>query len=71
MPFEVVLVVANKTSSGAELIDAPAREGPATANHLFIAVVPQGTARPRRARGARTAGRMLDRLRGAGLVIQA
>ena len=67
--FTVTLVVANKTSSGEELIEhlrAKAEHGGA---HLFIAVVPQldgsGSA-PREAR-ARLA-RMLDRLHSAGLL---
>jgi hypothetical protein len=69
LPFRVTLVLANKTSSGEELIDhlkAKAEEG---GPHLFIAVVPQadgsGSA-PREAR-ARLAS-MLDRLHAAGLL---
>jgi len=69
LPFKVTLVLANKTSSGEELIEhlrAKAEGGDA---RLFIAVVPQldgsGIA-PREAR-ARLAG-MLDRLRAAGLL---
>jgi hypothetical protein len=68
LPFKVTLVLANKTSSGEELIERlqqKASEGP----HLFIAVVPQqdgggeatGEARARLAR-------MLDRLHAAGLL---
>ncbi|HLL93013.1 MAG TPA: hypothetical protein VK252_08750, partial [Solirubrobacteraceae bacterium] len=69
MPFHVTLVLANKTSSGEELIEhlkAKAEQGGA---HLFIAVVPQvdgGGDAPREAR-ARLA-RMLDRLHAAGLL---
>jgi hypothetical protein len=70
LPFKVTLVVANKTSSGEDLIEhlrqkAEQHDG----QHLFIAVVPQqnraGTA-PREAR-ARLAA-MLDRLHAAGLL---
>ncbi len=69
LPFKVTLVLANKTSSGEELIErlkAKAATGP---RHLFIAVVPQldgGGAAPREAR-ARLA-QMLDRLHAAGLL---
>jgi hypothetical protein len=69
LPFDVTLVLANKTSSGEELLDhlqeIAAREG----QHLFIAVVPQADGSghaPREAR-ARLAG-MLDRLSAAGLL---
>jgi hypothetical protein len=63
LPFDVTLVLGNKTSSGEELLDhlqeIAAREG----QHLFIAVVPQADGSghaPGEAR-ARLAG-MLDRL---------
>jgi hypothetical protein len=68
LPFKVTLVLANKTSSGEELIERlkqKAADGP----HLFIAVVPQqdgSGAAPREAR-ARLAA-MLDRLHEAGLL---
>jgi hypothetical protein len=69
LPFDVTLVIANKTSSGEELIDHLKAMAAATGQHLFIAVVPQvdgsGEA-PREAR-ARLA-RMLDRLNEAGLL---
>ena len=71
LPFEVTLVLANKTSSGEELIErlkAIAAEGKGE-RHLFIAVVPQADGSgeaPREAR-ARLA-RMLDRLGEAGLI---
>jgi hypothetical protein len=76
LPFKVTLVLANKTSSGEELIahlKGLAAEGDTQpgglGRHLFIAVVPQvdgsGEA-PREAR-ARLA-RMLDRLNEAGLL---
>ena len=69
LPFKVTLVLANKTSSGEELIEhlkAQAADGGA---RLFIAVVPQADGSgeaPREAR-ARLA-RMLDRLQAAGLL---
>jgi hypothetical protein len=69
LPFHVTLVVANKTSSGEELIEYLKRKAAHGGQHLFIAVVPQldgsGDA-PREAR-ARLA-RMLDRLHAAGLL---
>jgi hypothetical protein len=76
LPFKVTLVIANKTSSGEELIEhlkGIAADGgtqpEGLGQHLFIAVVPQvdgsGDA-PREAR-ARLA-RMLDRLGEAGLL---
>jgi hypothetical protein len=69
LPFDVTLVLANKTSSGEELLDhlqeIAAREG----QHLFIAVVPQadGSGRAPTEARARLAG-MLDRLSAAGLL---
>ncbi len=69
LPFKVTLVVANKTSSGEELIDHLKGKAADGGQHLFIAVVPQvdgsGDA-PREAR-ARLA-RMLDRLGEADLL---
>jgi len=69
LPFHVTLVVANKTSSGEELIEYLKRKAAHGGQHLFIAVVPQldgsGDA-PREAR-ARLA-KMLDRLHAAGLL---
>ena len=63
LPFNVTLVIANKTSSGEELIEHLKAKAAHDGQHLFIAVVPQqdgsGTA-PREAR-ARLAT-MLDRL---------
>lgn len=68
LPFKVTLVVANKTSSGEELIEH-LKGLAAVEEHTFIAVVPQmdgsGNA-PREAR-ARLA-KMLDRLGAAGLL---
>jgi hypothetical protein len=63
LPFNVTLVIANKTSSGVELVDHLKAKAAAAGAHLFIAVVPQadgGGLAPREAR-ARLA-RMLDLL---------
>jgi hypothetical protein len=69
LPFKVTLVIANKTSSGEDLLEHLKRKAEHEGQHLFIAVVPQqnrsGTA-PREAR-ARLAA-MLDRLHTAGLL---
>jgi hypothetical protein len=69
LPFDVTLVVANKTSGGEELIDRLTAKAAGAERRLFIAVVPQqdrsGSA-PREAR-IRLA-RMLDRLDAAGLL---
>jgi hypothetical protein len=75
LPFAVTLVVANKTSSGEELLEhlqakaATHQEG-RRGRHLFIAVVPQqdgsGLA-PREARIRLAA--MLDRMQAAGLLV--
>jgi hypothetical protein len=68
LPFRVTLVLANKTSSGEELLAHLQAKAADDAEHLFIAVAPQldgsGLA-PREAR-ARLAT-MLDRLDAAGL----
>jgi hypothetical protein len=69
LPFDVTLVIANKTSTGEELIEHLKAVASDAKQHLFIAVIPQldgsGEA-PREAR-ARLA-RMLDRLNDAGLL---
>lgn len=69
LPFEVTLVVANKTSSGEELMAHLSAKSTGEKPCLFIAVIPQqdrsGSA-PREAR-IRLAT-MLDRLDGAGLL---
>lgn len=69
LPFQATLVIANKTSSGDELI-AHLKDMAADAErHLFVAVVPQadGTgSAPREAR--ERLARMLDKLREAGLL---
>lgn len=69
LSFKVTLVIANKTSSGEELLTRLKEKAAEDSPHLFIAVVPQvdgsGSA-PVEAR-ARLAG-MLDRLHAAGLL---
>lgn len=69
LPFAVTLVVANKTSSGEELLEYLRTKAAGEERHLFIAVVPQlhggGTA-PREARIRLAA--MLERLHAAGLL---
>ena len=65
----MTLVVANKTSSGDELIEHLKAKASHGKPHLFIAVVPQadgGGHAPREARERLAA--MLDRLRAAGLL---
>ena len=69
LPYDVTLVVANKTSTGEELIEHLKRRASHDGKHLFIAVVPQqdgGGDAPREARGRLAA--MLEQLRDAGLV---
>jgi hypothetical protein len=69
LPFAVTLVVANKTSSGGELLEHLRAKAVGEDRHLFIAVVPQqdgrGTA-PREARIRLAA--MLERMHEAGLL---
>jgi hypothetical protein len=69
LPFAVTLVVANKTSSGEELLEHLRAKAAGAERHMFIAVVPQqdghGTA-PREARIRLAA--MLDRMHAAGLL---
>jgi hypothetical protein len=69
LQFKVTLVIANKTSSGGELLAHLKEKDAQPGQHLFIAVVPQvdgGGSAPREAR-ARLAT-MLDHLNGAGLL---
>jgi hypothetical protein len=69
LPFRATLVLANRTSSGEELIERLKEKAAHGERHLFIAVVPQQGghgAAPAEAR-ARLA-RMLDRLRATGLL---
>jgi hypothetical protein len=69
LPFEVTLVVANKTSSGEELIEHLRTKAAGDSRHLFIAVVPQadGSGRAPSEARARLAS-MLDRMNAAELV---
>jgi hypothetical protein len=69
LPFAVTLVLANKTSSGEELLERLREKAAHGGRHLFIAVVPQldgGGHAPREAR-ARLAA-MLEALRSTGLL---
>jgi hypothetical protein len=69
LPFSVTLVLANKTSSGDELIDHLRAKAAGAGQRLFVAVVPQadgGGDAPREAR-ARLA-KMLDRMQGEGML---
>jgi len=69
LPFLVTLVVANKTSSGEELIDHLKAKAAHGMRHLFIAVVPQTDGSGRAAGEARSRlAAMLDRLHAAGLL---
>jgi hypothetical protein len=69
-PFKVVLVIANKTSSGEELIDHLREMGARGGEpHLFIAVVPQADGSGQAPSEARARlAQMLDRLSAAGLL---
>jgi hypothetical protein len=69
LPFKVTLVIANKTSSGEELIERLQEKAAHGERHLFIAVVPQQGghgAAPREARARLQA--MLEKLRSGGLL---
>jgi hypothetical protein len=69
LPFRVTLVIANKTSSGEDLIERLREKAAHGARHLFIAVVPQqdgNGAAPREARAR--LGAMLGKLRTEGLL---
>jgi hypothetical protein len=69
LPFAVTLVVANKTSSGEELLDRLREKAAHGKRHLFIAVVPQQDGDGRAAQEARQRlARMLDTLHAAGLL---
>ena len=70
LPFGVTLVIANKTSSGEELIEhLQAKAAQSQRQRLFIAVVPQQDGGGHAAREARTRLQaMLARLRGVGLL---
>jgi hypothetical protein len=69
LPFNVTLVLANKTSSGEELIEHLRAKAAPGESHLFIAVVPQADGSGRAPREARERlAKMLDRLHAAGLL---
>ncbi len=69
LPFSVTLVIANKTSSGEELIDHLKAKAARDARHVFIAVVPQTDGSGRAAGEARARlAAMLDKLHAAGLL---
>jgi hypothetical protein len=69
LPFRVTLVVANKTSSGDELIARLKEKAAHGGRHLFIAVVPLSDGSGQAPREARQRlARMLDRLRAEGLL---
>jgi len=69
LPFNVTLVLANKTSSGEELIEHLKAKAAHDGSHLFIAVVPQADGSGEAPREARERlAKMLDRLHSAGLL---
>jgi hypothetical protein len=69
LPFKVTLVIANKTSSGEELIEHLKAKAAHDGGHLFIAVVPQADGSGQAPREARARlAMMLDRLHAAGLL---
>jgi hypothetical protein len=69
LPFTATLVVANKTSSGEELIDYLKAKAAHGGRHLFIAVVPQQDGGGAALREARSRlAKMLGKLRAAGLL---
>ncbi|HEY7932354.1 MAG TPA: hypothetical protein VID48_00900 [Solirubrobacteraceae bacterium] len=69
LPFKVTLVVANKTSSGEELLEHLKTKAAHDGLHLFIAVVPQQDGRGAATAEARARlAAMLDRLQAAGLL---
>ncbi len=69
LPFNVTLVVANRTSSGEELVECLAAKATNDREHLFIGVVPQQSGDGSASQHARKRlAAMLDRLQGAGLL---
>lgn len=69
LPFNITLVVANRTSSGEELVDRLQAKAGGDENHLFIGVVPQQSKQGSAAHEARKRlAAMLDRLHAAGLL---
>ena len=68
-PFNVTLVVANRTSSGEELVERLVAKAAGDRDHLFIGVVPQQSGQGAASRDARERlAAMLDRLHAAGLL---
>ena len=69
LPFRVTLVIANKTSSGEELVERLQEKAAHGERHLFVAVVPQQDGHGAAAREARARLQaMLEKLRSAGLL---
>jgi len=69
LPFHVTLVVANRTSSGEELVHRLEAKAASDREHLFIGVVPQQSKQGSAAHEARERlAAMLDRLHAAGLL---
>jgi hypothetical protein len=69
LPFKATLVLANKTSSGEELVDYLKTKAAHGGRHLFIAVVPQQDGGGAAVSEARSRlAKMLEKLRAAGLV---
>jgi hypothetical protein len=69
LPFHVTLVIANKTSTGEELIEHLQAKASEDKQHLFIAVVPQQHGQGSATREARSRlAAMLDRLHAARLL---
>jgi hypothetical protein len=69
LPFNVTLVVANRTSSGEELVERLTAKAANDRDHLFIGVVPQQSGHGSASQHARERlAAMLDRLQGAGLL---
>lgn len=69
LPFQVTLILANKTASGEELLERLQEKAADGQQHVFIAVIPLqhgGGSAPREARERLQA--MLDHIRGAGLI---
>jgi hypothetical protein len=69
LPFQVTLVVANRTAASAPLNEALKEKAAGDERHLFIVVVPQEGGEGLHVRRARSRlSQVIDRLRGAGLL---